>query len=91
MRKNTQAVWKSWQQGKANKTCQAVWTDGKHVWSYGTCIMALDSDDKVVLNRTRYSMTTTVHQNALAVLCQHVSKREVYDKPQGASPETVLL
>jgi predicted component of type VI protein secretion system len=91
MRKNTQAVWQAWQAGKALRKCDAVWTDGKHVWSYGTCIAALDSDDRVVLNRTRYSVTTTVQQTGMAVLMQHVSKREVYNKPLGASPEKVLV
>lgn len=90
MRKNTQAVWQAWQQGKSNRQCQAIWTDGRHVYSYGTCIAALDTDDHVVLNRTRYSVTTTVQQNGLAVLMGSAVKREMFALPVGASPEQVI-
>jgi hypothetical protein len=90
MRKNTQAVWKSWQQGESNRACRAVWTDGKHVWSYGTCIAALDSDDCVVMNMTKYSYTTSVHQNALRALFGAVCKREMHALPVNTSPQQVI-
>lgn len=91
MRQNTESVFKSWQQGKAQRRCAAVWTDGKHIYSYRTCIAALDeTDGMVVLNRTRYSMTTTVHQNALAVLLGSVVKREMLQLREGVSYMDVL-
>lgn len=91
MRKNVQAVFQAWQGGKACKACDAVWTDGKHVFSYRTCIAALDeSTGHVVMNMTWYSMTTSTHQGALRSLLGSVVTREVHDVPQGAGPERVL-
>jgi hypothetical protein len=53
--------------------------------------MALDdTDGHVVMNRTRYSVTTTNHQNGMALLCQHICKREMYALPVGSSPMEVL-
>lgn len=68
MRKNTREVWQAWQQGKARKACEAVWTDGTDIYSYGTCVVTCSDDGTPILNRTRYSVTTSGHQTSLAVL-----------------------
>lgn len=66
MRKNTMQVFEAWQAGKKNMRQTSIWTDGHDVYSYGT--MILKKDQIRVLNRTKYSRTTTQHQNNLAVL-----------------------
>jgi hypothetical protein len=45
----------------------SIWTDGTTIWSYATALVIRDAaTQRCVLNRTTYSRTTTVHQNALA-------------------------
>ena len=66
MRKNTAEVIRAVADRKSLKKCNSVWTDGQHIFSYGTCILAQRRDGRFVLNRTKYSPTTTNHQNAIA-------------------------
>lgn len=44
----------------------SIWTDGQTIFSYGTPILTRVSRSIVVFNTTKYSVTTTIHQNALA-------------------------
>jgi hypothetical protein len=46
----------------------SVWTDGRVIYSYSTPLLMI-TGGRVVLNVTRYSVTTTIHQNALRVEC----------------------
>jgi hypothetical protein len=64
MRTNTSKVIKAFEAGKSLKACSAIWTNGDAVWSYGTCLVARVPGG-VALNATRYSVTTTNHQNGL--------------------------
>lgn len=63
-RVNCGKVFKAWAEGRSNRSADSVWSNGDHIYSYGTCIVARDGD-RVILNRTTYSVTTTRHQNAL--------------------------
>lgn len=51
---------------KSLKPASSIWTNGDHIYSYSTCLVVRLDDGRIVLNRTRYSVTTTIHQNALA-------------------------
>jgi hypothetical protein len=65
MRKNTQQAVKAWRAGKALRPAQSVWTDGTTIFSYGTALLTRRADGMLVMNLTKYSRTTTVHQNGL--------------------------
>jgi len=65
VRKNCQEVVRAWERGKACYKAPSIWTDGHRIMSYGTCIIQ-NVGGRLYLNRTRYSVTTSVHQNALA-------------------------
>lgn len=65
MRKNCQDVVRAWERGEACRRADSIWTDGERILSYGTCIVQ-PVGGRLYLNRTRYSVTTSVHQNALA-------------------------
>ena len=68
MRKNTQDVFRAYVVGQSKgRWGDSIWTDGKRVFSYWTCLLARNSSG-TVLNRTRYSVTTTQHQTGLAYL-----------------------
>lgn len=80
MKQNTIQVFRAWQRGIQNEKQDSIWTDGYDIYSYDTAIVTrvatsdrvrsplTDATDWVILNRTKYSKTTTTHQNALAVL-----------------------
>ena len=65
MRKNCQEVVRAWERGEECCKASSIWTDGRRIMSYGTCILQ-NVGGRLYLNRTRYSVTTTIHQNALA-------------------------
>lgn len=82
MRKNCQEVVRAWERGKECHKASSIWTDGRRIMSYGTCLVE-NVGGRLYLNRTRYSVTTTVHQNALAA---YFGDRviEIDDVPRGA-------
>lgn len=94
MRKNCAAVLRSLQDRKLNRKADSVWTDGMHIYSYATCILAQKRDGTFVLNRTKYSVTTSIHQHAIAawgpIRAGLGIVGEVYDMPRGCSPEKIL-
>lgn len=73
MRKNCEAVYAAWHAGHAHHAAPAIWTDGTTIYSYTTAIVTRpDAEslmpipaERVVVNRTRYSPTTSIHQSAL--------------------------
>jgi len=69
MRKNTREVFNAWKQGKRKKFCDAIHTDFGEIYSYATLLVA-QHDNTVVLNRTKYSITTSIHQGGLHVLLE---------------------
>lgn len=66
MRKNAAAVYAAWLDGRPLRRARSIWTDGESIYSYDTAILARDAAN-VILNVTKYSQTTTTHQNGLAV------------------------
>jgi hypothetical protein len=85
MRKNTREVFNAWKEGKAKfanhkyaKT--SIWcTEQGIIWSYGT-VLVMRNANTIVLNKTRYSHTTTVHQNSLHVLLEEYCKETYKDE-----------
>ena len=65
MRKNCQQVVSHWLMGQELRKAPSIWTDGESIYSYNTVILA-NVNGNLVLNRTKYSSTTTTHQNAIA-------------------------
>lgn len=65
MRKNLKAVIASLAKGVPNRKAESIWTNGESVWSYGTCL-AYRYNGVWWLNRTKYSVTTSIHQGPLA-------------------------
>lgn len=69
MRKNTLQVFEAWLKGGENRKQNSIWTDGDTIYSYGTALATFgDNLNEVYLNRTKYSNTTSTHQNGLAYL-----------------------
>jgi|TARA_R110000744_G_scaffold85947_1_gene167959 hypothetical protein len=71
VRKNTRAVLDAWEGNKhSGKSGDSIWTDGKTIYSYGTWILTMEAIDRwphnrVLFNSTKYSPTTSAHQNAI--------------------------
>lgn len=65
MRKNTAEVMEAWNFYKTKgKRGDSIWTDGNNVFSYDTCILTYGPNGGR-LNTTKYSVTTTTHQNGI--------------------------
>jgi hypothetical protein len=68
MRVNTAKTLAAWNAHRPLKIAESIWTDGERIMSYGTCIVERHNEgdrDITYLNVTKYSVTTTIHQNAL--------------------------
>ena len=65
MRKGTTRVYNAWIIGKSSRKQRSIWTEGSVIYSYSTPIMWREADGDVVLNVSRYSVTTSTHQNGL--------------------------
>lgn len=91
MRVNTRKALNAWNEGRSAHPAQAIHTDGVSIYSYGTCIVTLHNN-LVIVNMTKYSRTTTVHQNALAAVLPRglAGKIEVDGLPIGASPDALV-
>ena len=64
MRKNTEAALAAWQARRPARPAVSVWTDGETLFSYETAILTRDDDGRQIRNVTKYSPTTSQHQNA---------------------------
>lgn len=91
MRKNTARVMTAWAAGKDDMRDRSLWTDGQSVYSYATAILAIANDGMPIVNVTRYSNTTTNHQNGMRYwLDLHGRvRREVTNIPRGVSDVTL--
>lgn len=65
MRVNASKALAAWEQGREWRGARSIWTDGMSIYSYATELVAR-CGDVVALNVTKYSPTTSTHQNALA-------------------------
>lgn len=70
MRKNCKDVLEAWRAGKKKGSSDSIWTQFGVVYSYNTEILSRRYDSIVqkwiyFLNMTKYSVTTSRHQNAI--------------------------
>ena len=73
MRKNTVEVFQAWFLGRECRKHRSIWTDGETVYSYGTAIATNPEtflDEMVIFNATKYSPTTSAHQNGIRKLVE---------------------
>ena len=84
MRKNTAKAIDAFRYVMPAKPAQAIWTDGDTIWSYATALVARGRTGRTVINVTRYSVTTSIHQNALRAEFPYAI--EVDNMPYGATP-----
>jgi hypothetical protein len=91
MRRNCEDALQRWANdtpSPRSKQHGSVWTDGKVIWSYGTALVLQDHGG-IALNVTKYSVTTSAHQNALRaeLPCSFI---EVDGVPQGWGSDRAL-
>ena len=72
MRKNTMETFKAWVDGKRARPARSIWTLGGVVYSYSTAIAKFspESDRHMIVNVSRYSVTTTNQQRGLIALAK---------------------
>jgi len=88
MRKNCREALRAFQSGRAARPADSIWTDGETIWSYSTALVTRTPVGRLVLNRTKYSPTTSNHQTALAAdLPQAIV---VTDLPRGVMPAELV-
>ena len=86
MRANTKDAMHRWGQDRASqpgKQGTAIWTDGTVLWSYRTAMGIQSEKHGLILNRTRYSVTTTIQQGGIAQSVGHYLA--VDDLPMGCT------
>lgn len=78
MRKNTKNVFNAWVKGHSEKKQKSIWTDGYKIYSYKMPILQYNDAGAIVIDMTKYSRTTTNHQNSIRRMCQemHIEYRE---------------
>tara|TARA_Y100000593_G_scaffold86952_1_gene166593 strand:- start:2793 stop:3092 length:300 start_codon:yes stop_codon:yes gene_type:complete len=65
MRKNTRATLAHWLSGEPSATAPAIHTDGDVIRSYSTWLTVRTGETHAIMNMTKYTRTTSVHQNAI--------------------------
>jgi hypothetical protein len=65
MRKNASQVYCAWREGKPLRKCNSIWTDGTGIYSYAFLFVWRGPDKRVEIDRTRHSVTTSIHQGAI--------------------------
>lgn len=70
MRKNTKNVFNAWVKGHSEKKQNSIWTDGYKIYSYNTPILQYNDSGAIVIDMSKYSRTTTNHQNSIRRMCQ---------------------
>ena len=66
MRKNTAKVLGDWLARRECRDYKSIWTNGRSIYSYGTVLVDREPDGRVILNHTKYSVTTSQQQNQIA-------------------------
>lgn len=64
MRKNCEQALLAWKSGKAWRGARSIWSNGSSLYSYNTELVR-KIDGRVIVNVTKYSVTTSIHQGAL--------------------------
>ena len=83
MRKNCKDVLEAWHTSSRKRTCDSIWTENGKVYSYRTLIAERRYDSIVgkwlfFVNMTKYSSTTSVHQNAIWSYLQSKYPDDIY-------------
>lgn len=68
MRKNTANTLKAFEARREyGKSGDSIWTDGRRIYSYFTCIVDRDPETlEAIITNVSYSTTTSAHVNAIA-------------------------
>ena len=92
MRKNCKQAFENWMVGSDSHPARSIWTDGETLWSYDTAIATWGDYLEVIFNATRYSPTTTCHQNAIfrALGDAGMEIHVVTDIHRGAGPYSLV-
>lgn len=92
MRKNTRTVAEAWEDDRTSSGQRSIWTDGVHIYSYGTCIAArVPKTRTLILNGTKYSPTTSQHQAGLRLSLGDYIAGETDGLDIGCTSRDVLL
>jgi hypothetical protein len=84
MRKNCKEAVKAFRERKECRKAESIWSNGDALYSYATPLLERDGDT-LYLNRTKYSVTTSVHQGALGA--EFPNAVRVSGVPRGYSRE----
>lgn len=85
MRKNTEATLQDWHHNRANNRYESIWTDGTRIYSYQTILVEPTGHaDRVRVNVTKYSPTTSQHQNGILAGLGGLVAETVDGIPMGA-------
>lgn len=90
-RKNTTRAVEALLDGRPAQPSRSIWTDGRHLWSYGTCIAARLHDGTFVFNDTRYSRTTSGQQSGARFLLGERVSYLLDGLPIGATPYDLVM
>lgn len=91
-RKNTQDAVRRFnarEESPAGVRGSAIWTDGRSIWSYATCLVTRQIDGSLIVNDTTYSTTTTIQQRGLAVLLTDPVAGRVDGIYRGSGPDVL--
>lgn len=87
MSKQAEFVFNNWKKGQPTEGV-SLWSDGEKIYSYQTILVDRTKQGVVCLNSTKYSPTTTRHQNALEALLRANTvialKRTADEMPNGS-------
>jgi hypothetical protein len=93
MRKNLQEVFNAWTDGRQSNKQNSIWTDGDTIFSYGTALVTHgDYSGEVILNRTKYTRTTSSQQGSLGFLLKQYGFEvlEIDGLPMGTRSSTLF-
>lgn len=65
MRKNVNEVFLSWLELKPCNKYHSIHTDGKKIYSYDTPIVVRDDNGHILINESKYSVTTSHQVNSI--------------------------
>lgn len=84
MRKNCTLALAAFLAGRSARPADSIWSNGDHLYSYATCIVARGAAGEFIVNRTRYSTTTSIHQGPLTARLRECGRVvEVRGLPRG--------
>lgn len=91
MNDNTRRAFSYWQHGIRLKAHASIWTDGKRLYSYDTCLVdKLTTQELFLVNVSKYSSTTSKKRNQLITLLEAAKLPflRITDVPEGTTSLT---